>query len=212
MRDFRRVDGGYAAHLDAGERRVLLDVVDGVIDLLDDGTGSPGAAGPRREGDPSPEQGPGDLFASLAVPDRVEVPQDPALLRLLPDASDDPEIAGELRRFTEADVRRGKLDRLRAWRAAIQRAEPSLVVPAATAADHAAAITDVRLVLASRLGVETDEQADAVYALAAAPGPPGDDEEATRRFLASVYAVLTALQESLVALMVGDLDTRTPGG
>ena len=40
-----------------------------------------------------------------------EIPDDPALQRLLPDAHrDDPEVAAEFRRFTERSLREGKVD------------------------------------------------------------------------------------------------------
>ena len=39
---------------------------------------------------------------------------------------------------------------------------------------------------------------------------PADDAEATRRFLASVYLVLTDLQDSLLRLMLADLPDEAP--
>ncbi len=114
-------------------------------------------------------------------------PQDPALHRLLPDASRDPELAAELRRYTEGELRITKVAKLRRLRVAIEQAEPDLVVVPSEAADVAAALTDVRLVLGSRLGLETDEQAEDLDALVVDADEPADDAEATRRFLASVY-------------------------
>ena len=153
--DFRRDEGGYVALLDPAERRVLLDVVDGVIDLLDDGP-------------VPPPDGPDPLAALVLPAHDMPAPDDPALRRLLPDASDDPEIAAELRRLTEADLRAARSAELRRLTCGARAGRAGLVVVPGEAADVAAALTDVRLVLASRLGLETDEEAEAVYALAAA--------------------------------------------
>lgn len=187
MIGFAATDGaGYVARLDAPERAVLLDVVDAVIELLADGD------------DPGDAQG---APPSLEHPPR-RTPQDPALLRLLPDASWDRELAGELRRLTEADLRSAKTGQLRRLRAVLDAARPDAVVVPSEAMAVAAALTDTRLVLASRLGVVDDDDAQAVYELAVredrvVPGAQGE-----RRFLAAVYTVLTELQDSLVQLMV----------
>ncbi len=191
MRGFRREDGLFVARLEGAERPVLLDVVDGVVDLF---------------GEVPEPADPDDPFAMLALSDEpVAAPEDPALRRLLPDAATDPDLAAELRRLTDADLRSGKVSRLRALRAAVDQAAPELVVAPGQAQDVAAALTDLRLVLAQRLELETDEQAEEVYALAVGREEPADEVAATRRFLAAVYTVLTQLQESLVGLMVQDL-------
>jgi hypothetical protein len=219
------------AQLDAPERAVLLDVVDGVIDLL--GGGLRAAA---RPGDETPGPVPGlvpgvvpgpaeaderrepgladDPFARLQISSEpVAPPTDPALRRLLPDASADPVVAAELRRLTEADLRHTKVERLRTLRATLHQAQPDVVVVPSEAVAVAGALTDVRLVLAERLELADDADADEVYDLAVASGPAADEMAATRRFVAAVYTVLTELQESLLQLMVADLppDPR-PGG
>ncbi|MCV2396158.1 DUF2017 domain-containing protein [Actinotalea sp. M2MS4P-6] len=195
MRGFRRERGVFVARLESAERPVLLDVVNGVIDLFGE----------------VPD--PGDVldpFTRLTITEEpVDPPEDPALHRLLPDASPDPELAAELRRLTEADLRTGKVARLRLLRGALEQAAPDLVVSPAGAPDVAAALTDVRLVLAQRLGLETDDQADEIRELAMARGAAADDAESTRRFLAAVYSVLTQLQGDLVELMVSELDHGT---
>ncbi|WP_448629814.1 DUF2017 family protein [Cellulomonas soli] len=87
--------------------------------------------------------------------------------RLLPDASrDDEDLTAEFRRLTQDDVRAGKVARLATlWRLVTDPGPvpDALVVPAAIAQDVAATLTDVRLVLADRLDVRTDEDADALY-------------------------------------------------
>ncbi|HWS57879.1 MAG TPA: DUF2017 family protein [Actinotalea sp.] len=188
----------YVARLEAPERAVLLDVVDGVVGLL--AARPPGAAAGPPAGDPA------DPLAGLRFGlELVEPPTDPALLRLLPDASGDPELAAELRRLTEADLRSTTLGHLHRLRSGLDAARPDLVVVPRDAASVAAALTDVRLVLASRLGIRTDEDAEEVYALAVSGPSSGADGQETRRFVAAVYAVLTELQESLVQLLVAGL-------
>jgi len=193
---FRRDGHAFVARLRAAERPVLLDVVDGVVDLFGN----------------VPEPGDDlDPFSRITMTiEDVPPPQDPALHRLLPDASRDPQLAGELRRYTEGELRISKVAKLRRLRVAIEQAEPDLVVVPSEAADVAAALTDVRLVLGSRLGLETDEQAEALDELVADPDDPADDADATRRFLASVYLVLTELQDGLLRLMLADLPEEAP--
>ena len=66
-------------------------------------------------------------------------------------------------------------------------------------------LTDLRLVLASRLGIEDDESAEAVYELAVSatndptPAETGDDD--MRLALASLYSGVTWWQESLLSAL-----------
>lgn len=201
MQTFRRVGAAYLARLDGPERAVLLDVVEDVLDLLRSRV--PGAGSGRTDG-----AGPLDDVGLGAAPQAP--PTDPALRRLLPDASPDGDVAQEFRRFTEADLGAAKGEGLLRLLAAVDAARPDLVVAPAEAPRVAAALTDVRLVVSERLEVRTDADADALYALVIR-----DDvgaEEATHRLLATVYVVLSLLQESLVDLMLADLgdDGRGP--
>lgn len=199
MRGFRpEDDAGFVALLEPTERVVLLDVVDEVLALV--GAEAPGGG--------IPEDVPGDPLASVRVSQGpVTPPWDPALRRLLPDASrEDPEVAAEFRRLTEADLRVTKHRNLLRLRAALDAARPELVVVASEAEQVAAALTDLRLVASERLGVRTDADADALYDLVAREHDEDpDDAEASQRFLATVYVVLSLLQESLVDLMLAGL-------
>lgn len=196
MQGFRRDEHAFVARLRPAERPVLLDLVDGVVDLFGE------VPEPGNDIDP---------FSRLTMTiEDVPPPQDPALHRLLPDASRDPQVAGELRRLTEGELRISKVTKLRRLRVAIEQAAPDLVVVPSEAPEVAAALTDVRLVLGSRLGLETDDQADELEAVVADLDEPADDAEATRRFLASVYLVLTELQDSLLRLMLADLPDDAP--
>ena len=211
MRAFKRRRGMYAARLDTDERDVIAALVADVAELL--GAGRLEARGPDAVvvGDGSPRM-------------RIEPlppPSDPAVRRLLPDASrDDPQVAEEFRRLTEDDLRAGKIARLTSlWDALTSPTEgwraDAFVIAPQDAKDVAAAITDLRLVLAERLGIRTDEQAERLYdALVDSPQAEleGDDEildPAARRYLVAVYGALSWLQESLVDLLLHAL--RAPG-
>ncbi|WP_182113458.1 MULTISPECIES: DUF2017 family protein [unclassified Actinotalea] len=197
---FHRDEGGWVVAVAPTERAVLLDVVDEVVELL-------GGAATHEQHAARAALHPLDAVTLEPLP--VPAPVDPALRRLLPDASPDAEVAAEFRRLSEADVRATKLANLARLRAALVGARGEAVVVPSEAAHVAAALTDLRLVISERLGVRTDEDAEEVYRVAVAP--TRHDPE-PRRLLAAVYAVLTQLQESLVGLMLDDLpgDVRPP--
>lgn len=202
MRAFRRQKGQLVARLDAGERAVVASVVADVAELLGAGRFEDGAAtatsspaGPGSPGGWSPRTGP------------VPPPQDPAVRRLLPDASrDDPEVADEFRRLTEDDLRARKVARLRCLWTSLVHGEPgwpehALVVSPQAADDVVATLTDLRLVLGERLDLRTDADSEALY-----DGLVTEDEDDVRAYLASVYGALSWLQESLLAVMLAAPD------
>lgn len=214
MRGFVRVGGHYVAEMDAVERQILAGAFADTATLL----GTPLDGEPAlRVGEPDgAEIGDGDPLALLdwsAEP--VDEPQDSALLRLLPSASaDDPGLASEFRRLTEASLRREKVAHLRlVWRT-LRRPPGPLAVARADAPAWAAALTDVRLVLADRLGIESDEDADRVHdEVAGGADADEDDVDAeVRAALAALYSALTWLQESLVQAMLADVGTAGPDG
>ncbi|WP_062287845.1 DUF2017 family protein [Demequina phytophila] len=207
MRGFSARDGAAVAALDEDERLVIARIVADVGLLLggEDFGGERQAALPHRE----------DLSEALAfldgLADSPPEPDDPALLRLLPNAApDDREVADEFRRLTEDDLRATKLTRLRRMWDDLSTGGTDWTVPAEDVMATAAALTDVRLVIASRLGLEHDEDAerlhheiaDATAALeGSSPAEVGIDPE--RLWLGMVYDALTWLQESLVSLRLG---------
>ncbi len=139
-------------------------------------------------------------------------PDDPAVLRVLPNAApDDREVAEEFRRFTEPELRVLKVDRLRTiWRA-LNEDGPEWVISSAEAMATAAALTDIRLVLASRLGLETDDDATSLHteinrAHDAGTGRYAADivENPERVWLGMLYEALTWLQESLMSYVMRD--------
>jgi hypothetical protein len=190
MRAFKDRRGVYVARMDAAERDVLASLVADVAQLLggvriDELSDAERAA--LREPAPPMLRG-----------EPVDAPDDPAVLRLLPDASrEEPEVAAEFRRLTQDDLRARKLGRLVLLWDDLTGDTDELRVPADRADDVAGALTDVRLVVAQRLGVTTDADAEHLYDEL---GEPGGD--AGRHYLVSVYAALTWLQESLVTLLL----------
>ncbi|GAA4157828.1 DUF2017 domain-containing protein [Gryllotalpicola daejeonensis] len=126
-------DGRVSAEFDHFEREMLTQLTSELIDLL-----TQTDAGPDAAADPS-------------------LPRDPALERLLPDAyRDDEESAAEFRRFTEDDLVALKTgNALSLARAAA--ASGALVLDEGEVLPWLRAITDLRLALATRLGIESDD-------------------------------------------------------
>ncbi|AEI12735.1 DUF2017 family protein [Cellulomonas gilvus] len=239
MRGFVARQGQYVARLDAGERDVLAGIASDVGVMLgavpfrraaraaaqaaeSAGTRDGGTVGHDSTAASSAGAAGADGLPTSGWPweQEIEPPQDPAVRRLLPDGSLDAEQAAEFRRLTEPDLRARKVEGLRTWWSALRtpggRSGDAVAVTAAEAPAVAAALTDIRLVLADRLGVVTDEDADRLYDELALD--PGDDRAAqVRHAFVGIYAVLSELQETLVGAMLADARARgtshrRPGG
>lgn len=182
----------------AEPERALLGQLFGQLDeLLDDG-------GAPRSQDPLAElvgmdlgRGP-DEGAEPAGPAGEAADRDPALSRLLPDgARDDAEAAAEFRRLTERGLRDRKRDGARLAAAALARDEPVLLEQ-----DEAQALlkslTDLRLVLAERLELRTDEDATLLHERLLQVDDPAQHPWTAA---AALYDVLTWWQESLVGAL-----------
>ncbi len=244
---FSRSRRGITARLDAGEREVLRSLMGDVATMLAPDAASSADGLPGGGDGPPAEQDP--LEAMLGITEEASLPEDPALARLLPDASrDDDEVSAEFRRYTEAGLRARKLEALATAVATLVAADEaeaaelaasaeegggedaargpaspalalvgaitrrssagrnpsgaprggSLVLDDAQATAWLTALNDVRLVVAERMGLRTDEDASRVALIASRPGVVSE-EEATVAWLASVYDFLTWLQETLVA-------------
>ncbi len=130
----------------------------------------------------------------------VAEPDDPVLARLFPNAyGDDEDASAEFRRFTESSLRDGKaaaaaavIDTLEEAGLPPQLEEDGLMIDVELDEETAHAwlrsFTDVRLALATRLGVEEDDE-EYWYAL------PDDDPRAQAHHL---YEWVGYLQETLV--------------
>lgn len=154
-----------------------------------------------------------ELFRHLrGLEEHLADPQDPAVLRLLPNAAPtDREVAQEFRRLTEGDLRDLKVSRLRRIWEQLSEDGPEWVIGADEAMATAGALTDVRLVLASRLRLETDDDARRLHeeidlATQVLESIEEDEEQEDggspidpeRVWLGMLYDALTWLQESLM--------------
>ena len=149
--------GGMTATFDPAEASVIANLAGQVIELLRD-----------RNGEQVTDSDP--LVSELGLGGPSQPPDDPVLQRLLPDAyRDDPEDSAEFRRFTESALTSAK----------VANAETVLATLAAGGLDLAdeserpievelgpeevqawlRSLTDIRLSLAVRLGIENEEDA-----------------------------------------------------
>ncbi len=182
-RGFQRGRRGIRAKLDAHEKSLLAHLFVEVYELLDAHDGP-------AEQDP--------LAVMVGIGTAVDTPADPALARLLPDGHrDDPQASADFRRYTELGLRDRKRAGLETARVTLGR-EGTLVLDDGEARAWAVALTDVRLVLAERMGLRTDEDHDRLLEQAEA-----DDEGVS--VLLSLYDFLTWLQETLVTALVAPL-------
>jgi hypothetical protein len=210
---FRRRGRGaaerFVAVLDEAERGVVVGLLEQVRDLLDDAYvdegGSPVEA-PGETGDTAFDaivSGLGGMGqgVSLAPEDHVDLSasEDPALARLFPAAHrDDDEVAAQFRAMTQDGLRERKLANLRTAVAALRGATDRhvrLARPDATAL--MVALTDVRLVLAERIGVHTEEDSERLREIAANADP---DEPIV--YASAVYDFLSWLQEGLAEALL----------
>ena len=153
---------------------------------------------------------PGDAAPSAADLERLfgtsagERPTDPALLRLLPDADgEDEERSSEFRRLTETDIRQSKLANLRAARFSLGAVSP-ISLDRQTVHAWAVALTDIRLVIATRLEIASDADFEELYENI-------DSLDEHTQTMLSVYDFLTWAQEQFASILVADLeDSEVP--
>lgn len=182
----------YVAQVDDVEKKILSGIFADVAQLLGTDLRDPSDFVSELED---------SLDSYLAEPPtHVGEPLDPALARLLPRAYDDDEDAAEFRRLTESDLRLAKVNRLRQWFQALTGPSMKIYVPVEEAGDWVAALTDVRLVLATRLGVESAEDAEDIYSRTEPEGQ--EDQDYSDFALGQVYSALTWLQDSLLEVMM----------
>ena len=190
---FRRVRrGGAHARFDVAEAQLVVSLAGQVIELLRDGLPDPTVAGT--------DDDPLDLLVGMDGP--VSRPDDPVLLRLLPDgySPDEPgadDINAEFRRYTERGLRDGKVANAQAVIASLQVAGAETAtgddpIDVELDADGVLAwlrcLTDIRLAIGTRLEVAEgdDERWDTM----------ADDDPA--KAMHDVYDWLGFVQETLV--------------
>ncbi len=155
----RRRGGGAVATLTGFEADLLRSLASQVVELLRNERAEPAAPA----ADPFER-----MMAEFSGP--TTIPDDPVLARLFPDAyPDDPEAAADFRRFTEGGLRDGKaaasgmvIDTLEDAGLPPELTEDGLVIDVELTPDEAEtwmrAFTDIRLALATRLGVEAGDE------------------------------------------------------
>jgi hypothetical protein len=192
MQMFRRTrDGGVSVWLPPGEATLLRTLVIPVLDLLGE-TGRPGEAG--RSGAPGGTADDLDRLLAEAVEaaeaaEAPSIPDDPVLARLLPDAyQEDPEAAGEFRKYTESSLREAKKYFAQTLLDTLPPSGGRVRLTGDQARDWMRALNDVRLMFGVRLEV-TEDFEEQLAALA-----PDDPKVAAFE----VYGWLGAVQESLV--------------
>ena len=168
----RTLTGKIAGRLDPVEQALLRSLVLQLAQLLhetDDSASHP-------------------LAQLVGIQELAERPEDPALLRLFPDAyRDDESAANDFRRYTQARLRETKTNRADAVIEILDRAENKIELSDAEAQSMLAVMNDTRLVLASRLGLTDELKLDELLLA-----------EADQGGAAHLYEWLTWLQETLV--------------
>ena len=185
MKRFKGRRGGRAtAVMEQGEARLLAGLAAQVAELLAEGT-------------PSSEPTVDDPLEQLLDFDGpVHAPEDPVLQRLLPDAyRDDEAAAADFRRYTERGLRETKIANARAvidslvdaGMAESEHVDQAVEVDLNPAQVQAwlRTLTDVRLALATRLGIEDDAH-------------EWDDDDDPAAVMHDVYDWLGFVQETLV--------------
>ena len=145
------------ATFDPAEANVIANLASQVVELLRDRNGEQVAGA-----DP--------LVSELGLGGHSQPPEDPVLQRLLPDAyRDDPDDSAEFRRFTESALSSAKVANAETVLASLAAGGLDLLdesespVEIELGPDEVQAwlrtLTDIRLSLAVRLGIETEEDA-----------------------------------------------------
>jgi hypothetical protein len=194
---FRRSRGRVSARFTAAQAVILRNLVSQVAELM--GTAAdPGAADPDAPGSPPAQgaAGPGEpalsieeLAAAIGAAGPTSPPEDPVLARLLPDAyRDDPEAAGEFRRYTEQGLRSGKVAAAQTVLDTLPAGGGHVRLGPEDAQAWLRALNDVRLAIGTVLGITEDYEAEMEAASWADP----------RSAYLEVYHWLGYVQDSLV--------------
>lgn len=190
MTPFERVHGGIAVHLDRAETILLTNLAHQLVGMLQE-----------RAKESVPSDAPDDvLFARFGIGGPDEAPRDPALARLLPDAYRcDRDAASQHRHLTERGLVDRKVQNARAVAASLESAashesisleSPEPVLDDAGVQSWLRCLTDLRLTIAVRLGIESDDETDDI-----------ETDETRGGAMHDVYDWLGYLQGSLVELV-----------
>ncbi|WP_375002895.1 DUF2017 domain-containing protein [Aeromicrobium sp. CTD01-1L150] len=185
MKPFKqRRRGGIVATFEPAEAHVLTSLAGQIVELLRDRHGTP-------------ESSPDPLGSELGIGGPSAPPEDPVLRRLLPNAyADDTEDAAEFRRFTEKSLTSSKVANAERLIATLMEGgfEPEGGAAVEVELDDGAAqawmrsLTDIRLSIAVRLGIEDDQDTLLVQ----------HSEDEAVQAMSDVYDWLGYVQESLI--------------
>lgn len=182
----RRRKGGIAAEFEPNEAHLLSNLAAQMIELLRDRNGA--------------EESSADPLANLVgMSGPVLPPEDPVLNRLLPDAyRDDPENAAEFRRYTEQTLTSQKVANAQALidsllEGGLSEVEHSkgrieVELDDASAIAWMKTLTDIRLALGIRLGIETEADMELL----------ADETDEHVQQTLDIYEWLGFVQETLV--------------
>jgi hypothetical protein len=216
---FRPIPGGAACYFEPAQAGVIRSLVMQVAELISDsatsglgagdpaggagpapGTGIAPGAGPEAgagegagadagAGGAADEDSPDELEMLLGLSANAELPDDPVLARLLPDAySDDPQASAEFRRYTEESLRSSKINSAQAVLASLPAGGGDVVLSEPECQQWLRSLNDVRLALGVRLGI-TEEDEDLTENLSV---------NDPRSAYIWVYQWLAYLQDSLI--------------
>jgi hypothetical protein len=173
---FARDGGTISATFTSLESELLTDLASSIAQLLEKRALSP-------HSDP--------LFEAVGMGGSGEVSTDPAIARLLPDAyRDDADSSREFRQFTERSLASRKVSNAQVLVDSLEHTgDGEVLLDDADAQSWLRAISDIRLAIAARLGIEHDDDAGALG--------DGSAEEETA-LLREVYDWLAYVLESLV--------------
>ncbi|WP_084252743.1 DUF2017 family protein [Devriesea agamarum] len=205
----------FVCRLESEEKSVTAQVAQEVAELVrsDLGLGEDDLPAPVREA-ASSEDPLARLeaeFASIGP----RMPHDSATKRLFPDAgAGDSAISEEFRRLSQSHLADEKLKALAAVSQIIDASGPGageIVLGQRTAQLWVRALTDMRLVIADRIGLRSDADFEALQLLRVnqiEPPASQEDPEVGIDYLASVYEFLSWLQESLVSVLLGTMPSE----
>jgi len=176
------------AVFEAAEAHLLVNLLGQLVELLRDRNGED-------------ESAPDPLFAQLGMGGSHVPPDDPVLQRLLPDGyTDDLDASGDFRRYTERALSETKVANARTVIASLVEggldpadvetndAKVEVELDAAAVQAWLRSLTDIRLSVAVRLGIESDEDLVAV----------ADSDDETVVVMSDIYDWLGYVQETLV--------------
>lgn len=187
---FRRKGSRVVGTLIPQEREVVSGLLAQVRELLGGDEVAP-------SGDPI-----ADLIGDLDAPAPDTGERDPALSRLLPDGHEDAEAATEFRALTERSLRQRKVARLDVAIGVLTDGDSDrLELDFGQAQELMVALTDARLVLADRVGLHTEEDAERLHDRASELIADGEDTDVDETLLL-FYDFLTWMQESLASALL----------